>query len=100
MMMRDSERNQIDQACSESANDHSMLFHYTAFEALQNIIHDKRMRLSNLALLNDPVDYARLSNDPFIQNRVYVSCFTDIKEESIPLWRIYADSPYGVRIGF
>jgi hypothetical protein len=90
----------IYQQCHEKAKSHIYLYHYTSFEALLSIIDNRKIRLSNLSLLNDPLEYERLSIEPMEQNRIYVCCFNHFSKERLPLWKMYADGPYGIRIGF
>ncbi len=88
------------QQCHNKAKSHLYLYHYTSFEALLSIINSRKIRLSNISQLNDPLEYKRLSCEPMIQKRVYVSCFNHFSKDAIPLWKMYADEPYGIRIGF
>lgn len=84
----------------ENAKKHRTLFHYTSFDVLLKIINERRIKLSNITLLNDPVEYERLNDDPFIKNKIYVCCFNHFEKDTIPLWKMYADGLYGIRIGF
>jgi hypothetical protein len=84
----------------KKAKSHKYLYHYTTIDALLSIITNKEIRLSNLFLLNDPLEYERLFNEPMLQNRIFVCCFNHIIEDAIPLWKMYADGSYGIRIGF
>lgn len=98
--MNDSIKENVYLSCHAKAREHEMLYHYTSFESLLSIISSKQFRLTHIAFLNDPVEYERLSHDPFIQNKIYAGCFNHIAEDTIPLWKMYADGAYGIRIGF
>lgn len=82
--------------CKNSANSYRMLYHYTSLEALLHIINSREFRLSHISLLNDPLEYERL--DPFIRDKIFVACFNHIRQDAIPLWEMYANGPYGLRI--
>lgn len=60
------------------------LFHYTTAETLKKIITSKAFKFSRNDRLNDKIEETR---SPYVQ--YYVSCFSCVKEESIPLWYIY-----------
>ena len=77
------------------AKKHRVLYHYTSFESLLKIIDSGELRFTILSALNDPLEYKRLKED-----RIYVACFNYHDKDTIPLWKMYADGPYGIRIGF
>lgn len=73
------------------------LYHYTSLETLALILKHKTIRFSRLDLVDDPEeiitkDYGNLGRFMF------VSCWTDSKEESIPMWKMYSSDLKGVRI--
>jgi len=83
-----------------AANSHAVLYHYTKFETLLTIIKGRSFRLSNLSQINDPIEYERLGTDPYIKDKVYVACFNHFKKDTIPMWKMYASGPDGIRIAF
>lgn len=77
--------------------DQEYLYHHTSLETLALILKHKTIRFSRLDLVDDPEeiiteDYGNLGRF------MYVSCWTDSKEESIPMWKMYSDDLKGVRI--
>lgn len=87
------------------ANTHRMLYHYTSTKALYKIIKSRKLRLSRLSLVNDPLEGERL--DSYTKDKVYVACFNHYPHDSIPLWAMYVPGrdrarPFrdGVRIAF
>lgn len=74
------------------------LYHYTTIETLALILKNKTIRLKRLDLVDDPEepkteDYGELGRFCF------VSCWTNMEEESIPMWKLYAGKEMkGVRI--
>lgn len=81
----------------QKAKEHDIFYHYTNFEALLSIIKSKSIMLSSLEQLNDLEEGLRL--DEIKKFKVFVSCFTHEKKESIPLWKLYSKDGYGLRIG-
>lgn len=77
--------------------DQEYLYHYTSLETLALILKYKTIRFSRLDLVDDPEeiitkDYGNLGRF------MYVSCWTDSKEESIPMWKMYSNNLKGIRI--
>ena len=76
------------------------LFHYTSIETLALILKNRTIRFNSLCNVDDMQE--QTTND--IQNYarfVFVSCWTDSEQESIPMWMMYAkrnESVGGVRI--
>lgn len=74
------------------------LYHYTSIETLALILKSKKIRFKRLDLVDDPeesktLDYGNLGRFCF------VSCWTNMEEESIPMWKMYAGNEMnGVRI--
>lgn len=74
------------------------IYHYTSFETLKKIIENKSFRFGSLEHVDDAeegvlLDFA--SHAPY----TFVSCWTKSPVENIPLWTMYVDSPFAVRIG-
>ena len=82
----------------KKALSHRRLYHYTKLEAFLHILRESRFRLSQLSSINDPLEYRRLS--PFIKDKIFVACFNHIEKDTIPMWKMYADGPYGIRLSF
>jgi hypothetical protein len=74
----------------------SQLYHYTSIDTLALIFKNKTIRFNRLDRVNDPQE-ALSKEYRKLQKIVFVSCWTDNKVESIPLWKIYAGLN-GVRI--
>ena len=76
----------------------SKLFHYTSIGSLALILKNRSIRLSRLdtvddvseALSKDAVQYAKY---------LFVTCWTDKEEVSIPFWHMYTPNMAGVRLG-
>lgn len=73
------------------------LYHYTNIEALASILKNKTIRFSPLDKMDD-LQETESSDVHNIGQIIYVSSWTNDKEESIPMWNIYASLSSGVRI--
>lgn len=72
------------------------IHHYTSVETLALILKTKKIRLNNLTDVNDLEE--GITNDcGDVGKYLFVSCWTLEKDESIPLWNLYAGLN-GVRI--
>ena len=73
------------------------LFHYTSLDVLALILRNRTIRFNSLENLDDleETSLRYCDNNPPI---TYVSCWTDIVEESIPMWKLYTQMTDGVRI--
>lgn len=74
---------------------HVHLYHYTTLESLMFILVNKVLKFNKVDNFNDLSESTRNEHVKF-----FASCLTYSKEESIPLWHIYANKENGVRIGF
>jgi hypothetical protein len=75
----------------------SNIYHYTSFETFQKIIETKTIRLNSLKNVDDLEEGVLLDT----QNQApytFVSCWTKKPDESIPLWSMYVESPFAIRI--
>lgn len=74
------------------------IYHYTNIETLALILKNKTIRFNRL----DKVDDLEESKTEPLGIRfckyIFVSCWTKVKEESIPLWKMYGGDSGGVRI--
>ena len=73
------------------------LYHYTTVESLALILKNRTLRLNPLNKMDDLQEAQSLSRQNYGQF-VYVSSWTDMKEESIPMWKMYSSMTAGVRI--
>lgn len=71
-----------------SALSRKCLFHYTSFETLKKIFKNKEILFNQINRVNDGKE-AKLFNNKEVSKLVFVSCFTHLKIESIPMWYIY-----------
>lgn len=73
------------------------LYHYTNIETLALILKNRTIRFNSLDRMDDlqEQETADLRN---IGQFCYISSWTDIDTESIPMWNLYASLNYGVRI--
>ena len=77
-----------------------MLYHYTGINNLALLLKTRQVRLASLNDLDDISEGGTkdMGND-FAGKYVFVSCWTDIEEESLPFWNMYTTDMAGVRIG-
>lgn len=73
------------------------LYHYTTVESLALILKNRTLRLNPLDKMDDLQEAQSQSRQDYGQF-VYVSSWTDMKEESIPMWKMYSSMTSGVRI--
>lgn len=80
-------------------NEHpTYLYHYTSIETLALILKNKTIRLKRLDLVDDPEEPKTEDYGDF-GRFCFVSCWTNMEEESIPMWKLYAGKDMkGVRI--
>ncbi|TCN72060.1 DUF2971 domain-containing protein [Acetobacteroides hydrogenigenes] len=75
-----------------------MIHHYTTIENLALILRNRNIRFNRLDRVDDLEEGNTVSNGINLSKYVFVSCWTESDEESIPLWKLYADGKSGVRI--
>lgn len=73
------------------------LYHYTNIETLALILKNRTIRFSSLNMMDDLQEQANQDGLQAAQH-VFVSCWTDDSQESIPMWRMYSGIENGVRI--
>lgn len=76
-----------------------LLYQYTTIDALSLILKNRKIRFSRLDMVDDPEEYGFERYGFKVAPFVFVSCWTPVKEENIPMWRMYANQARGVRIG-
>lgn len=75
------------------------LFHYTSIKNLALILKSRRIRFSRL--INDYTDdqtEGKPSDLPIIGKYHFISCWTELRDENIPFWKMYTENMHGVRI--
>ena len=75
-----------------------LIHHYTNIESLAMILSTKKIRFNRLDRVDDLEEGRIEVQDVPLGKYTYVSCWTEDKEESIPLWKMYTDNGIGVRI--
>lgn len=73
------------------------LYHYTSLETLALILKNQTICFNNLLNVDD-IEEAKTKDMGEFGRFVYVSCWTDDTDESIPLWNLYTPNMHGVRI--
>lgn len=73
------------------------LYHYTSIQTLAVILKSKTLRFTRLDQVND-VNEGSACDIKRSNTIVFVSCWTDEKNESIPMWKIYTPNMDGVRV--
>jgi len=75
------------------------IYHYTSIDSLALILENRTIKFNRLDKVDDLEEGQVESNDIMLGHYVFVSCWTENSEESIPLWKMYTDNGVGVRIG-
>ena len=76
-----------------------MIYHYTTIESLALILKNKTLLFNRLDCVDDLEEGSVCSSGIYVGRYVFVSCWTESDEESIPLWKMYGGDKSGVRIG-
>ena len=76
-----------------------MIYQYTTLEALAQILKNQTIRFSRLDQVDDLEEGMIESQSIKLSKFLFVSCWTEAREESIPLWKLYSGNNGGVRIG-
>ena len=74
------------------------IYHYTTIDSLAMIMSSRSIKFNRLDKVDDMEERTEPSNIRLWQY-IFVSCWTENAEESIPLWRMYSGNAHGVRIG-
>lgn len=77
-----------------------MIHHYTNLEVLALILKNRTLRFTRLDQVDDPEESNFISNGVNLGPYTFVSCWTECKEESIPMWKMYTRGEWGVRLSF
>lgn len=75
-----------------------IIHHYTNIETLALILNTQKLKFSRLDCVDDIEEGDICSDGVKLGKYVFVSCWTENSEESIPLWKMYANGGDGVRI--
>lgn len=75
----------------------ALIHHYTSINTLALILKNRTIRFNRLDRVDD-VSEAKVFGEFDLTKNLFVSCWTDSDEESIPQWHIYTDKMTGVRI--
>lgn len=75
-----------------------IIHHYTNIETLAMILSTRKLRFNRLDCVDDIEEGGIQSDGVRLGQYVFVSCWTENAEESIPLWKMYANGENGVRI--
>ncbi|MBD8003778.1 DUF2971 domain-containing protein [Bacillus norwichensis] len=76
----------------------NLLYHYCSIETFELILKNKTFRFSSLGIVDDMEESVTLDFDD-IGRICFVSCWTDLEQESVEMWRNYTGGNNGVRIG-
>lgn len=75
------------------------IYQYTNIEALAYILKNRTIRFNRLDKVDDIEEGSLESLGVQFCKYVFVSCWTESEEESIPLWKMYGGDKGGVKIG-
>lgn len=78
----------------------TIIHHYTNIDVLALILKNRTLRFTRLDQVDDPEESNFVSNGVNIGLYAFVSCWTEEKEESIPMWKMYTKDRWGVRVSF
>lgn len=76
----------------------NLLYHYCSIETLEMILKNRTFRFSSLGEVDD-MEESLTSDFDDIGKICFVSCWTDLEQESVEMWRTYTNRLPGVRIG-
>lgn len=75
------------------------IYHYTSIDSLALILKNRTLRFTRLDHVDD-LEEAKVEQSQYdLAKFLFVSCWTENGEESIPLWKMYSGGETGVRIG-
>jgi len=77
-----------------------IIHHYTNIDVLALILKYRTLRFTRLDQVDDPEESNFVSNGVNLGPYTFVSCWTEMKEESIPMWKMYTKGKWGVRLSF
>lgn len=74
------------------------IYHYTSLDSLAQILRNRTIQFNRLDMVDDIEEGSVQSKGIFLGHYIFVSCWTEQSEESIPMWNMYARGGVGVRI--
>lgn len=74
------------------------IHHYTNIDVLALILKNKTIRFNRLDRVDDIEESNFFSNGINLGPYTFVSCWTESNEESIPMWKMYTNDCWGVRL--
>ena len=74
------------------------IYHYTTIDSLALILKNKTIRFNRSDMVDDLEEGVAVSKGINLGKYTFISCWTEEKEESIPLWKMYTGGGNGVRI--
>lgn len=76
------------------------IHHYTNIDVLALILKNHTLRFTRLDQVDDSEESNFVCKGVNLGPYTFVSCWTEIKEESIPMWKMYTKGKWGVRLSF
>ena len=76
----------------------TIIHHYTNIDVLALILKNRTLRFTRLDHVDDLEESNFVSNGVNIGQYAFVSCWTEEKEENIPMWKMYTKENWGVRL--
>ena len=73
----------------------TIIHHYSNIEVLSLILKNRTLRFNRLDRVDDPEESNFISNGVNLGPYTFVSCWTEAKEESVPMWKMYRKMPEG-----
>lgn len=73
------------------------LYHYTTIDTLALILKNRSILFNRADCVND-LEEINILDKPEVKKSSFISCWTAKKNESIPMWNLYANEAKGVRI--
>lgn len=74
------------------------LYHYCSIDTLELILKNQTIRFSSLSTVDD-IEESRTMDGNELGKVCFVSCWTDLKEDTVDMWRNYTSIGKGIRIG-
>lgn len=74
------------------------LYHYCSIDTLKLILKNQTIRFSSLSTVDDMEESKTIDGNE-LGKVCFVSCWTDLKEDTVDMWRSYTNTGKGIRIG-
>lgn len=78
----------------------TIIHHYTNIDVLALILKNRTLRFTRLDQVDDKEESNFVCNGVNLGPYTFISCWTESKEESIPMWKMYTKEKWGVRLSF